>query len=89
MKFTREIHIDVTVKATLREDDLGVSVTAAAPYGKRTASVTTDQIPEAVRAQVRAALEAARDAVLDEMAEKAIAAAHEARRVAEQYGEEV
>lgn len=75
MKMVKEVNYDLTVKAVMRNGELSLSLTAAAPYGsgdnERTASATVTEFSEEILAQVQEVLEAAQEEKLGQALTKA------------------
>lgn len=90
MKLTREVEYKVLVKAILDdENNLKVSLSASAPYGKRTATATLDTFDEKLVEPIREALQKLVDAYAQQVAGLAENAAAQARSVAIHLGEEI
>lgn len=91
MKVVKQIDINLTLKAVYNGDEkeLQLGLSASAPYGKRTATITWTDFPDDVRERVRGVLADILEAYSEPAAEMAEHAAAEARMAAYNLGEAV
>lgn len=89
MKVEMAVEVVVTAKAVLRNDKLALDVSVAAPYGQRTASVSTEITDPNSIAAVRDALSAAIAPAVAKLIPRAQIAALDAARIAGHKGEEI
>lgn len=87
-ELTQTITYESSVKATLRNDALTISVAVAFPYGDgRTATETIEDVPDELCGKVAAVLAEVRQALEAQALAKAQRAASRAADIAERRGE--
>lgn len=89
MQVETVVDMSVAAKAVLRNGELMLDVSVAAPYGQRSASVSTHVVDAEALATVKAAIAGAIEATVKKLAPRAQLAALDAARIAGYKGEEV